>query len=210
MVIGVDLDGVVADFNSAYINLVRRLTGRDLFPAGYHKDIIETWSYPESFGYTKEEITGVWDWIAKDDEFWFNLKPLEGAEEFLTWLHYEEMFKPHDVYFITSRIGYAVKSQSEEWLVQHGWGGSFDPTVLISSEKGECCHALKIDYYIDDKNENCADVRAKSPKTTCFMLARPWNSIKGIAGVWRIPDLATFQNDITLQEGEDNGKQASV
>lgn len=180
MVVGIDLDGVVADFNSAYINLVKRITGEDLFPAGYVKDDILTWSYPETFGYTKAQISGVWDWIAQDDEFWFNLKPLEGAEEFLTWLHYEEMFKPLDVYFITSRVGHCVKSQSEEWLVQHGWGGSFSPTVLISSEKGECCHALKIDHYLDDKNENLADVLTKAPKTVPYLLNRPWNSAEAV------------------------------
>lgn len=192
-------DGILADFNSAYIQLVRKLTGRDLFPQGYNKDIIETWSYPESFGYTKDEISGVWDWIARDDEFWFNLKPLEGAEDFLEKLAYEEMAAPHDIYFITSRVGYDVKRQSEGWLREHGWGTACDPTVLISSEKGLCCKALKINAYIDDKNENCEQVLLESPKTLCYMLARPWNSLEAVTcagNIMRADNLVEFMEGI--------------
>lgn len=203
MVIGVDLDGVVADFNTAYIELVPKLTGRNLFPAGYTKDDITTWSYPETFGYTNKEISAVWKWIGQDDEFWFNLKPLEGAEDFLEKLAYEEMAAPHDIYFITSRVGYDVKRQSEEWLVQHGWGGGFAPTVLISYEKGLCCKALKINAYIDDKNENCEQVLSESPKTLCYMLARPWNSLEAVTCAGNI---IRADNLVEFMEGLWHGK----
>lgn len=177
MVIGVDIDGILADFNSSYIELVPKLTGRNLFPAGYTKDDITTWSYPETFGYTNKEISEVWDWIEQDDEFWSNLNPLEGAEDFINKLAGLEISKPADVYFITSRVGCNVKWQTERWLARLG----FDPaTVLISAKKGLCCQALKINAYIDDKNENIADVLHQSPGTCPYLLLRPWNSADAV------------------------------
>jgi uncharacterized HAD superfamily protein len=47
-------------------------------------------------------------------------------------------------------------------------------TVLISSEKGLCARALNLDYYIDDKWENCVDVGMES-NTKVYLLDRPWN-----------------------------------
>lgn len=175
MNIGVDLDGVVADFNSSYIRLIKRLVGKDLFPSGYRAKDIETWSYPETFGYTNAEINKVWDWIGQDRHFWQNLDRLEGAKDLLRWLG--ELNNGHRIYFITSRIGGTVKAQSESWILNNGW--MFDdetPTVLISSDKGLCCRALKIDYYIDDKNENIADVLMVSPRTKAYLLNQRWNS----------------------------------
>lgn len=185
MVIGVDCDGVLCDFNKNYINLVIDVTGRDLFPPRPFE--IGTWNYPESFGYTKKEVSASWDRIKESDSFWFSLSSYgEEVEKFAEFLEIIEQ----PTYFITSRIGKDVKGQTEDWLYQHGFG---TPTVLISSEKGECCHALNIDYYIDDKNENCQDVCKKSPDTVVCMLARPWNQFIDIP---RIKSLTNFMEVI--------------
>ncbi len=183
MRIGYDVDGVLADFNAAYINLVAAKTGKDLFPNRPFE--ITTWDYPESYGYTKEDMTRVWAHIAESDSFWKNLVAYPGVYGYLSL----RIKQSDDVYFVTSRPGSTAKAQTEYWLRSNGFRG--EPTVLISSEKGEVCHALKLDAYIDDRVENCQDVANKSPETLCVMLARPWN--RPIDGVHRITDLDGFR-----------------
>lgn len=185
-VIGVDVDGVLASFNEAYMDLLVKQTGRDLFlPKPY---LIETWAYPETIGYTKKEVSNAWEAIKESDNFWFGLSPLEGAEEFIV-----DLYGLHqDIYFITSRVGKDVKFQTECWLMVHGFA-TF-PTVLICSKKGDACRILEVDYYIDDRIENCEDVRDRSLYTDGYMYAQPWNL--EVKDVPRIEDLGDFMEAI--------------
>lgn len=189
-VIGVDIDGVLADFNGSYQELIIDQTGRDLFlPKPYQP---HCWQYPRAVGYTIEEEDTAWETIKDSTTFWQKLNPLPGAREFIHGLEGQT----DTLYFITSRVGKHVKWQTEDWL-QH-W--AYDhPTVLISSEKGECCHALKVDYYLDDKDENCEDVWTKSAHTKGYMLAQPWNSTWQHPGVPRLDTLSEF---LTIIKGE--------
>lgn len=179
MRIGLDIDGILADFNRSYMALLVELTGEDKFGPDY---VPTTWAYPTSVGYTKENETDAWE-IIKHSNFWSILDAYPGVDEFLSNLPTN-----HDYYFITSRPGERAKLDTEDWFMQHGVDL---PTVLISSEKGECCHALNIDLYIDDKNENVLDVLDKSPSTDVYMLGRPWNSQQSVND-FLIPRLATL------------------
>lgn len=184
MVIALDVDGVLADFNSTFIDLVVTTTGKDLFPKRPFS--IPTWDYPDLYGYSKEEMRGVWGRIAKSEDFWMNLRPYDDTQEFLTAIYALRA----DVYFPTSRPGKRAKWQTENWL---DWLGFPRPTVMISGDKGAICNALHVDYYIDDRNENCADVVVCSPHTTCVQLVRSWNSpVRGVQSVSTLKDFLTI------------------
>lgn len=176
MIIAYDIDGIYADFNEGYYHLMVGLTGKNLFPKWPF--VIPTWNWPEHYGYTKEEVSNAWDRIAESDDFWLRLKPYDGVASYVKRAQAEAYEYGHEVYYITSRIGKQVKAQTELWLQQVCEVDA--PTVLISSQKGECCHALKVDWYIDDKNENVADVIVKSPKTNVALFKQPWNSVSAI------------------------------
>lgn len=196
-VIGVDLDGILANFNEAYINLIVKETGRDSFPPRPFD--ITVWAYPEElYGYTKKEVSRVWEKIKESENFWFGLRPLEGAEDFLVDLYSMK----EDIYFITSRVGKQVKFQTECWLMVHGFP-TF-PTVLISSQKGDCCRALGVDYYLDDRTENCQDVFDRALLTRCLMLKQPWN--REVEGVPRIEKVGEFL-EVLKQEGGESGAE---
>ena len=140
----------------------------------------------DQFGYSKEQDKAVWKAIREDDKFWWGLSPYDDAfyaMEQITKLWEDK----HEIYFITNRPGVDVKLQTEAWLINFGTG--ILPTVLISEAKGKCCDALKLDFYIDDKTENCEDVKRNS-LTNCLMLAQPWNH--DIPGVPRIPTWRDF------------------
>lgn len=185
--IGIDVDGILADFNPGYKALVEATTAVRLpeisatFP--------DTWNYAVDAGVTPEEDKAIWKIISESQSFWYDLDPYPEAIPFLKRL--SDFPDSVDTYFITSRPGMVSKKQTEDWLETFGYVGDKFPTVLISSNKGDCASALRLTHYIDDRNENCWDVRDVSPTTKNFMLARPWNKV--LEGVPRITDLNSFQ-----------------
>lgn len=176
MKLGIDVDGVLADFNSSYIHRVVAVTKRDLFPA--RPFTISTWNYPESYGYTKGEVSTVWESIKRDPQFW---RDLPAYPETRTALHrLSGLGGAHDIYYITSRPGVQAKRQTETWLRDHGLRDR--PTVLISSFKGLCARALELDRYVDDRDANVLDVALTSIPTRTYLVSRPWNAEFDAAG----------------------------
>ncbi len=169
MRIGFDIDGVLADFNTSYIALVKTLTERNLFPDGYFPT---TWNYPESLGYTNGEVAGTWDYIKKDPEFWYSLQPLPGALVLCeNWRRILDA--GHDVVFATARPGLTSLEQSVAWLRNIGCTYT---DVTITSAKGQFCLDRFVDCYIDDRKENVIDVCKTSPTTRTYLLDAPYNT----------------------------------
>lgn len=188
MKIGFDIDGVLADFNTAYIQLTKQLTERNLFPPDYKP---HCWSYPEALGYTPEEVKRVWTFIKRSPNFWADLTPEPGAATLQRL--YPDLVLNNDIYFCTSRPGESAKWQTELWLAVLLGNPVPTPTVLISSKKGSCAKALDLDVYIDDNYDNVWDVAMESPDTRCYLLDREYNRLGPLPdSVTRIPTVDTM------------------
>ena len=175
--IGFDIDGVLANFVRSYQKLFIRLTGEDRFLPGDIEDP-PCWDWPTLRGYTEEQTALVWGAIKTDPAFWLNLEPTSDVG--LLRLLIRQLERKHDVYYVTSRVGERAKRQSELWLFSQlryplSVGPEVWPTVLISSEKGECCHALKLDVYVDDNFDNVVDCLKKSVHTRTYLLEKRYN-----------------------------------
>jgi uncharacterized protein len=190
MIIGCDIDGVLADFNASFIQRVIDVTGVDLFPSRPFN--IPTWNYPEHYGYTPDEVSAVWRSIKADCGFWEWLPPYPSTPSAIEHLEERRYDYGDDIYYVTARPGIDAKAQTERWLMNHGVRR---PTVLISSRKGDVCSALNIDAYVDDRWENAVDVAKTATKS--FLLVRPWNQDTkprafGITPVMSVGDFLTF------------------
>lgn len=164
--VGMDIDGVLAQFNPAYIKLIRE-AGFTCPDEG--TDFPNCWAYDKQAGMDPESIARMWTTIKKDPTFWLRLDPYPDTIEFLAELH----VLPIDVYFISNRFGKNAKWQTEQWLRSYGVR---NPTVLVTSKKAQACNLLEINMYIDDYDTNCRSVVCSTldhPMT--FMLERPWN-----------------------------------
>jgi 5'(3')-deoxyribonucleotidase len=190
--IGIDIDGVLADFNVPYRELLLK-EGLNIPPiSNTYPDV---WSYDKAAGLSKAAENQIWGHIGNSPDFWRNLPAYPDTQGFMTYLFDCYAFQNADIYFITSRPGLTAKDQTETWLQNMMFPFStFYPTVLISSEKGMCARALKLTHYVDDRNENCADVYVNSPTTQTFMLARPWNQCQD--GILRLDSLDEFESII--------------
>jgi len=196
--VGVDVDGVLADFNAGYRRRLCEVTGRDLFPPGYYAPT--EWHYPnKSLGYTADEIGATWESIKADRMFWLNLKPLPGAQALITAL----LNRPWqiDVYFITARPGIKAKRQTERWLanVWNYYDAHVTPTVLIASgSKGNIAEGLRLTHFIDDRPDNCEAVATCGICVGTYLYTTSWNrdyDSNGIA-IQRIDSLRTFTTHI--------------
>ncbi len=168
--IGFDLDGTLADFESAFHAVEVRLFGRDShIEAGQPEreseeplaaDAERPAKIP-AFIQGRRRRDRIWDEIRKTPNFWSTLKPLDPSAvrriQDLTLQHKWEVF------FITQRPyteGETVQRQSQRWLVEQG----FDlPSVLvIGGSRGAAAAALRLDYHVDDSAQNCLDVSIES------------------------------------------------
>lgn len=172
MRIGVDVDGVLADFNRAYIPRIISVTGINNFPLDGSGAVLDVWNYPKKYGYTNKQISTVWDSIRADSTFWLSLEEFPTTGHDLYYLT-QQMTEGHDVYFITARVGPTAKRQTEQWLESRLGAPA---TVLISNEKGLMAAGLELDAYIDDKWENVVDVHQQYGGTATFLMRRPWNA----------------------------------
>lgn len=192
MKLGIDIDGVLADFSSSFIQRMIDVTGVDKFPSRPFD--VPVWNWWFHYGYTEDEVKSTWDSVKSDGTFWANLNPYPDAPQAV-----EELTKLwenlDEIYFITNRVGIKSKLQTEAWLINFGTG--LLPTVIVSPEKGLCCRALKLDFYIDDNVENCEDVRDHS-FTNCLMLAKTYNH--DIPKVPRLPSILEFFNAIKQEQ----------
>lgn len=168
-ILGIDIDGVLADFNAGYRKKFINYTGLDLFRGEVDPPC---WNYEASYGYTPEQTKAVWSLIRDDDYFWRGLSPYAETRTFLRTL---DNLPEGEVYFITSRVGIDVKGQTERWLQDHGFTFNI-PTVLIArGEKGPLAKSLGITHFIDDRPENCHSVELHSPETQVRLLRRRYN-----------------------------------
>lgn len=169
MVLAVDIDGCLADFSTAYGELLVKVTGKDLLPQGWKAQLAEgtfptTWYWEREAGYTKEDESKVWkDYILKQGIFWEDLGAMEGATEVIKQLN-KLAKRGQDIYYVTHRMGEKAKYQTEKWL--YGLGMDY-PTVILSGDKTPLLYGLGVNFFVDDKLETLMDICDKmhvSPK----------------------------------------------
>lgn len=169
------MDGVLADFASAYRQYEARLFGGTdrLSGAGDPEEeaIEEADANADPVRGSEHRIAhpselrrrhdAVWHAIERTPDFWTTLKPLESGA--VRRIHELMLRHKWEVFFITQRPwtdGDTVQRQTQRWLVNEG----FDlPSVLvIPGSRGAAAAALRLDYHVDDSPRNCIDVKSAS------------------------------------------------
>lgn len=194
MKVGLDIDGVLARFDSRVIEIAEELfPGR--VPTGY---VPTDWYFSDVFA--KEDLTAVFEHIKTVWNFWERspsyVENVRSLTQFLT-THSES-----DVYFVTSRAlsaGLSVKKQTEDWLYYEikKYGIGYSPTVVPVENhkyKPDVMRAVGIQYSIDDYGptvEACNSVSGHQ----AFLLDRPWNRDRDYGP--RLDNLQQFFDIIT-------------
>ncbi len=158
--IGVDVDGVLADFRSAFRALAR--------PEAADTDTSGLSPSTDS-PLEPSEIRQLWDVIAHAPNWWLQLKAYEPDE--IPRLYALARQLGWEVFFLTKRprsAGETVLVQTQWWLERHGF---YMPAVLtVPGSRGELANALRLDLIVDDQMVNCAEVISASSSKAVLML----------------------------------------
>lgn len=172
--IGMDIDGVLSDWNGAYQDRIVQVTGRNLFPAPPF--VPDQYHYAQRLGYTAAELAKVDASIQADDSFWFRLPMLAEAVDAYHKLMIWAMTGAYDVYFLTDRPGIGAKQQTERWLRARFTGLERPiPTVLITRSKSYAALALNLSIVVDDYHVNTQELALSVPSCRTYLVNRPYN-----------------------------------
>ncbi len=179
MVVGLDIDGVLADFLSPFLLLLEEKTGNGPISA----ESITDFNFTEH-PFLSEEI--VWDCIetvSYDPSFWQNLSPLITTSE---WQKLEGLSRQKRLFFVTHRHvpeTYDIHAITCDWLRMHGIS---HPMVHFTNEsKAGLVEDLGIQFFMDDRYENCLEVAEKT-RAVVLMPHRPYNQSFNHPSVKRI------------------------
>ena len=178
--LGIDLDGVICEFNKAYARLLAEENGVDLLPSGWegNPEVFHTWNWDAEFGYGPAVMDRVWqEHIIRSSKFWEKLPVLPeayGVIRQLDWLSKNDV----DVYFLTNRMGKNAKLQTEKFLYNEGMAY---PTVILASNKVPIIRSLDLTFFVDDKLETMQELVSVANRDRWlsdkhfFLKDAPWN-----------------------------------
>ena len=168
MTLGLDIDGVVADFITPFLKLLEARSGGGCIDP----DSITDPNFMQHPFLTKEMIFECMETASYDPEFWRAMTPLLSSAQ---WQTLERISHEHDVVFVTHRWvrdTYDIHQITCDWLRSHGLTR---PVVHFTQEKKSALiRSLKIELFVDDRHENCEDV-ATATDAVVFMPHRPYN-----------------------------------
>jgi hypothetical protein len=184
--IGIDVDGVIADFRSAFRAAAVRCLRRDVV------DSDSDTPGPLS----PEDVRRVWDYIARTQNWWMDVPPYEPAQ--IARLYSMTRAVGWEVFFMTKRppsAGDSVQFQTQWWIERFGF---YLPAVLtVPGSRGDVANGLRLDMIIDDQVINCIEVISAAPAKALLMLresnptAREHASNRGIGVVSSLAEAIT-------------------
>ncbi len=158
MRLGIDLDGVVADFNRGWMALYNEEFGTSLTP-----DLVVTWDgVHELAGFAS--MSEFWRWARGTDRpsIFRHLPTFPGAVDSLRALAAD-----HDIVIITTKPPWAVHD-TFAWLADNEI-----PTreVHVTNHK----HRVAADVYLEDSPYHLPALVERRPDSTVCRFVRPWN-----------------------------------
>ncbi len=159
--VGIDVDGVLADFRTAFRETSIASLGRPLEA----RDGTTTSTQALAHG----EVKRVWEVVGRTPNWWMKLKPYEPDQ--IARLYSLARDARWEVFFLTDRprsAGDSVQFQTQSWIERHGF---YMPSVLtIPGSRGEVANGLRLHLVIDDLFLNCIDVVSAATAKAVLLL----------------------------------------
>jgi hypothetical protein len=198
--LGFDLDGVLADLNSALVREATRLfpdlelkpsIDQAVAPAAVEPEATDgdpAETSPTSLTLSRRQERQLWDAVKRIDNFWETLDETEPG--IIKRLAETAQARRWEVMFLTSRprtSGDVVQVQSQRWLRAHGF--EYPALFVVSTSRGKIASGLELDVVVDDRPENCLDIAIDSKARAILIWRGDQNAVPasarrlGIGGV---------------------------
>lgn len=181
--LGIDLDGVVADFNRGWMTAYNDTFGADLAP-----EMVTTWDSPLVLTHFPD-MRAFWEW-ARDHgghSVFRHLEPYPTAVETIHELDREG----HHIVILTAKPDWAVHD-TLRWLADHRI-----PTREIHITEAK--HEVDCDVYLDDAPEQVRRITAHRGSTaTVCRFVRPWN--RPVEGAHDVHDWEGFRETVRSRQ----------
>jgi hypothetical protein len=189
--IGFDVDGVLADFRTAFRKTAASLT------RGLDANVEAT--SPAEVGLTADEVKRVWNHIAKTSNWWMDVEPYEPAQ--IARLYALTRAAAWEVFFMTKRppsAGDSVQFQTQWWIERSGF---YLPSVMtVPGSRGEIANALRLDLVVDDQLINCVEVVSASTCKAILMQRVPDTAAREHASSRGIGVVTTLGEALSVME----------
>lgn len=160
-----DLDGVLADFHTAFREAARQVLGSSL----------EASEAPDTVAIERissRALRRVWRHVLRTPNWWAKVPPYEPTQiRRLAALSRERKW---EVVFMTRRpetAGEPVQFQTQWWLERQGF--LLPAVVTVLGSRGELANALRLDLVVDDDLHNCLEVVSSSRAKALLLLRGP-------------------------------------
>ncbi len=158
--IGLDVDGVIADFRTAFRATAVRCLRRD---------VAESDDGEAGGPLSPEDVRKVWDCIARAQNWWMDVPAYEPDQ--IARLYSLTRAVGWEVFFLTKRppsAGDSVQFQTQWWIERFGF---YLPSVLtVPGSRGDIANGLRLDIIIDDQLLNCIEVISAAATKAMLML----------------------------------------
>ncbi|HEC09982.1 MAG TPA: hypothetical protein ENI86_10510 [Acidimicrobiales bacterium] len=158
--LGIDLDGVVADFSAGWVECYNRDFGTSLDASD-----MQVWDAPAEMTHFAD-MDGFWEWAREcggGHSLFRVLRPYPGALEALDELNR----LGHHLVIVTTKPDYAV-SDTYAWLAEHGVPAT-EVHIVWDKTRVVC------DVYVEDGPHNLEALALKRSEALIIRYVRPWN-----------------------------------
>ena len=188
--IGIDIDGVLADFRSAFHETAVRLL---------RHDVEDTQDLEALTPLSAADVRRVWDHIATAQNWWMEVPAYEPDQ--IARLYSLMRAGGWEVFFMTKRppsAGDSVQFQTQWWIERFGF---YLPAVMtVPGSRGDIANGLRLDLVLDDQLINCVEVISTAPTKAVLVLRSSDPAAKEQAFNRGIGVVSTLSEALTVVE----------
>jgi hypothetical protein len=188
--IGIDIDGVLADFRTAFHETAVRCL---------RHDVDDTPDLESLSPLSAADVRRVWDHIAAAQNWWMEVPAYEPDQ--IARLYSLTRASGWEVFFMTKRppsAGDSVQFQTQWWIERFGF---YLPAVLtVPGSRGDVATGLRLDLVLDDQLINCVEVISAAPTKAVLVLRSNDPAARQQAGNRGIGVVSTLSEAITIIE----------